>query len=232
MVRRVDGVTAGVATLGSPLPEAGADRAPVLLVGGYANDERSMSAIGRSLTRDGFHVRSMTMPHFGMGDLHEQKDLIRAHVERIRTELGAHVVDVIGYSSGGFAARAAAQLDGGGHGIGRVITIATGNAGFDFGRLNWLADRVAPLGVRQIRRGGDLIRDLHDTRDEADVISIGTHGLDGVVPNPSSYAIEGKTFLAIDAGRRFGPFSRVSHAAIVRDDHTYETLRSVLLAER
>ena len=232
LVRRVDGATARVQELGHPLPGAGVGAAPVLLVGGYANDERSMSAIGRSLRRDGFRTFTTTMPHFGMGDLHEQKDVIRTMVERIRRETGAELVSIIGYSSGGFAARAAAQLDGGGFGIGRVVTIATGNAGFDFGRFNWVADRIAPLGVRQIRRGGELIRDLHDTREAADVVSIGTHGLDGVVPNRGSYAIDGKPFHAVDHGRRFGPFSRVTHAAIVRDAHTYETLRAELLAER
>jgi triacylglycerol esterase/lipase EstA (alpha/beta hydrolase family) len=232
VVSSVDGATARVAELGASMPGAGAGRVPVLLVGGYANDERSMSAIGRSLRRDGFDSYAMTMPEFGMGDLHAQKDVLRAKVDEIRQLTGAEVVDVVGYSSGGFAARAAAQLDGGGYGIGRVITIATGNAGFDFGRLNWIMDRVAPLGVRQIRRGGELIRELHDTRGAADVVSIGTHGMDGVVPNPSSYVIDGKRFHAVDTGRRLGPFSRVTHAGIVRDRVTYETVRAELLAAR
>ncbi len=229
MVRRIDGATARVEELGTPMPGAGRGAAPVLLVGGYANDERSMSALGRSLARDGFRTFIKTMPDFGMGDLHAQKDVIRAKVAWILEETGADSVDVVGYSSGGFAARAAAQFDGGGFGIGRVVTIATGNAGFDFGRLNWVMDRVAPRGVRQIRRGSEFIQGLHDTREGADVVSIGTSGMDGVVPNPSSYVIEDKPFRAVDDGRRLGPFSRVSHAAIVRDGYTYETLRGELL---
>lgn len=211
------------------MPGAGAGRPPVLLVGGYANDERSMSAIGRSLRRDGFATHSMRMPHFGMGDLHEQAQAIRERVALIRALDGADRVHVVGYSSGGFAARAAAQFDGGTHGIGRIVTIATGNAGFDFGRCNRIVDAFLPLGVRQIRRGSDFITRLHDTRAEADVVSIGTHGMDGVVPNPAAYRIADMPFHAVDDGRRFGPFSKVSHAAMVRDDLAYETVRAQLL---
>jgi hypothetical protein len=191
-----------------------------------------MSAIGRSLRRDGFATHSMRMPHFGMGDLYEQQRAIRARVEQIRVRDGVDVVHVVGYSSGGFAARAAAQLDGADHGIGRVVTIATGNAGFHFGRLDRVIGAVLPLGVRQIRRGSELIDALHDTRAAADVVSIGTNGFDGVVPNPSAYAIEGRPFHAVDVGRRLGPVSRVSHAAMVRDDLAYEMLRAALLDER
>jgi pimeloyl-ACP methyl ester carboxylesterase len=158
-----------------------------------------------------------------------QKRVLRVRVDRMRRATGAERVHVVGFSSGGFAARAAAQLEGGAHGIGRVVTIATSNAGFDFGPFNWLADRIAPLGVRQVRRDSELIRALHDTRGDADVVSIGTRGIDGVVPNPTSYRIQDKPFHVVDDGRRIGPFSRVTHARICRDDRTYETIRAALL---
>jgi triacylglycerol esterase/lipase EstA (alpha/beta hydrolase family) len=171
MVLRIDEATDRVGMIGEPMPGAGEGRPPVLLVGGYANDARSMAAIRRSLERDGFSTHALTLSEFGMGDLMELRDELRRAVERVRAETGAERVHVVGYSSGGFVARAAAQLDGGGHGIGRVVTVATANAGFDFGLLNRFVDRVAPFGLRQVRRGSEFLSALHDSREGADVVA-------------------------------------------------------------
>ncbi len=232
LVRRIDAATDLIEGLGDPAPGVGEGRPPVLLLGGYANDERAMGAIRRSLERDGFDAYAMTLPGFGMGDLLAMRDIVREQVRWIRQRTGQHIVHVVGYSSGGFVARAAAQLDAGDdHGIGRVVTIATANSGFHFGPFNRIVDRLAPHGLRQVRRGSELVSALHDSRDTADVVSIGTFGTDWFVPNPSGFRIADKPFHAVDDGRRFGPFSRVTHARMVRDDRTYELVRSALLAD-
>jgi pimeloyl-ACP methyl ester carboxylesterase len=232
VVSRAEASTAQVSELGGALPEAGAGRSPVLLVGGYANDERSVGALARSLVRDGFDARTMTLPQFGMGDILEQGAAIRTEVARIRAETGANHVDVVGYSSGGYAARSAQQLDDGGDaGIGRVVTLVTGNEGLDFGLLNPIIRRIAPAGIRQVVRGSELIDQLHATTAGHDVVSVGTTGFDLVVPSARREVITDKPFIPVDVGRRLGPFSRVTHLAVTRDARTYELVRGALLSQ-
>ncbi|MCW2928933.1 MAG: lipase LipA precursor [Thermoleophilia bacterium] len=218
---------ARIDAVGEPAPGLGAGCAPVLVFGGYANHESAVGAIARSLARDGFDVHTMTIPGHGMGDVREQRLAVRRRVEQVRAATGADRVDLVGYSHGGYVARAAAQFDGGDASIGRVVTLATANAGFDFGRFNAVADRILPLAVRQVRRGSELIEELLATGVHADVVAIGSHGHDLIIPARSG-VIEGKRFVAIDEGRRLGPLSRVTHLRVLTDAHAYELLRGVL----
>ena len=214
--------------LGRPLDEpAAATAPPVLLIPGYGSRDASMSAIARSLTRDGFRVSQMTPPEDGFGDVRRDAEFVLDHVQALAASSCA-AVDLVGHSRGGLVARAARQLLGDKTSIGRVITIASVNRGVPLGYLRPLANRVLPGNLRQYLRDESLIDELHATRAGVDLVSIGTLGFDGVVSEPVS-RIDGSPFIAVDEGRTIGPLSRLGHYHLLRDDVTYEAVRDALL---
>ncbi len=220
-------------TVGRPL-EASVSQSqpPVLLVHGFGNEPTSMHAIERSLRRDGFVVETIELPEYGCGDVHRDARLVLERVARIRAATGAAQVDVVGHSRGGLVSRTAQQLLDEDGSIGRVVTIASTNQGIRVGALGWIARLLVPSGVEQIRTLSVVSERLLATQDAFDLVSVGTIGHDGVVSPPSGMRIEGKPFLAVDEGRTIGPMSRIGHYRILRDDTSYEAIRSALLLPR
>jgi len=83
--------------------------------------------------------------------------------------------------------------------------------------------------MQQIRRGSDLIEQLHATRGDADLVAVGTRGFDGVLAPRISARIENSAFRSVDIGRTSGPMSHVGHYGILRDAAAYEAIRGALL---
>lgn len=220
-----------VAELGRPLPAA-ARANPVLLVHGYGNDASSMAAVERSLTRDGFEVFTIDLPNFGYDDAMADAAIVRAKVAEIQASTGAATVDLVGHSRGGLVARAAKQLIDPDGAIGRVVTVSSANQGVHLGPFDRIGAIALPEGMQQIRRGTQLIDDLHRTRAGHDLVAVGTNGVDGVLVPASASRIEDAPFLAVDDGRRIGPLSRIGHWEMLRDDRAYEAIRGALLLPR
>ncbi len=219
------------AELGRPLA-ASADSAPVLLVHGYGNNASSMRAVERSLARDGFDVFTIDLPKFGYGDAMADAAVVQARVAEIKALAGAANVDLVGHSRGGLVSRAAKQLLDTDGSIGRVVTVSSANQGIHLGPFDRLGALALPEGMQQIRRGTELVDDLHRTRAGHDLVAVGTNGVDGVLVPASASRIDGAPFLAVDEGRTIGPMSRVGHYGILRDDRSYETIRGALLLPR
>jgi pimeloyl-ACP methyl ester carboxylesterase len=231
MMRVAEHRIGNVAELGRPLERA-VDANPVLLVHGYGNNSGSMQAIERSLARDGFQVFSIDLPNFGFGDAMADAAVVKAKVAEILASTGATNVDLVGHSRGGLVSRAAQQLLDPDGAIGRVVTVSSANQGIYLGPFDSLGALALPEGMQQIRRGTELIDDLHRMRAGHDVLAVGTNGVDGVLVPASASRIEDAPFLAVDEGRTIGPLSRVGHYGILRDDRAYETIRGALLLPR
>ena len=213
--------------LGGATPGAGNGRS-VLLVHGYGNNSSSMKAVRESLTRDGFGVQTIDLPNFGYGDLMQDAALVGQRVRQMHAANGGAPVHVLGHSRGGVVARAWKQLLDGGHTTGRVVTVSSANQGLHLGKLDSLLSPVLPQGMQQIRRGSDIIRRLEQAP-PADIVGVGTAGFDGVLAPASAARIPGMPFRAVDEGRTVGPFSRLGHWGILRDDAAYEAIRGALL---
>jgi pimeloyl-ACP methyl ester carboxylesterase len=223
---------ANVEAVGQPVAEAGREANPVLLVHGYGNGAEAMGALERSFRRDGFHAESLALPEHGFGDAVADARAVNEAVMNLRLRTGARDVDVIGHSRGGLVARHWQQHLKSPNMDSRVITLSSANGGLHLGPADRVVGSTLPDGMQQIRRGSDFIEDLAATRGDADVIAVGTEGVDGVLVPASASRIEGAPFLAVDEGRTVGPMSRVTHYGILRDDTAYETLRGALLLPR
>ncbi len=218
--------------LGRPLASPVTDAPPVLLVHGYGNDSRSMVALSRSLERDGFRPFSIDLPEFGFGDAVADATKVRERVDEIVAQTGASRIDLVGHSRGGLVSRTAKQLLDDDGRIGRVVTLSSANQGVHLGPFDRIASAVIPEGMHQLRRGAKLIEDLRTTAAGHDLVPVGTIGVDGVLVPASAAQIPGRAFHAVDEGRRIGPFSKLGHWTILRDDVSYETIRGALMLPR
>ncbi len=222
--------------LGTPVTEAQRRSnelrgVPVVLVPGYGNTSKSMQAFGRSLQRDGFKVCYATLPDGNMGDADVAADSLERQVAAIRKDTGAKQVLLLGHSRGGLIARALAQRDE--SPVEKVVTLNSANQGLHLGKLNKAVRPLLPEGMIEISRGSDLIGLLEktDSRLERDqFVAVGTDGFDGILAPASAARDPEHDFISVDQGRRFGPFSRVTHYGVLTDDRAYEAVRSALMA--
>lgn len=221
-----------VQELGRPLASKANDAPPVLLVHGFGNDASAMAAVERSLVRDGFRPYTINLPSHGYGDAYADARLVGAKIDEIRALTGAETVDIVGHSRGGIVARTWQQLLDEAGTTGRVVTVSSANRGIHLGPFDRLAAAPLPEGMQQIRRGTQLIDDLGRTTGDHDVIAVGTNGIDGVLMPADTTRILGKPYISVDEGRTFGPFSRVGHWGMLRDDTAYEAIRGALLRPR
>lgn len=217
--------------LGRPIPsKIGQEAAPVLLVHGYGNSANSMSAIDRSLQRDGFRTLALNLPNHGFGDADLDAQFVSRAATDLRNATGSQAVSVVGHSRGGLVSRLADQTLDSSHAIGRVVTVSSANQGIHMGPADAVVGALLPDGMQQIRRGSSLIDRLRRTAGKADVIAVGTRGFDRVLAPAHAAQIDGAPFITVDAGRTIGPLSRVGHYNILHDHTAYEAIRGALLA--
>jgi triacylglycerol lipase len=107
------------------LPAGQLSTIPVLLVHGYAGAPSQMQPLADLLTREGRRVVLVTLPERGTGDI-RRSALTVVFAARA---LHATMVDVIGYSLGGVAARQALLFHDGSIRVRHLIMLATPNHG-------------------------------------------------------------------------------------------------------
>lgn len=222
----------GAGELGRPLAQRVDDAPPVLLVHGFGNDSSSMTAVERSLRRDGFRVYTIDLPEFGFGDAFDDARVVGRRIEEIRAQTGADQVDIVGHSRGGMVARTWQQLVDTRGTTGRVVTVSSANRGVHFGPMDRLVGAAVPEGMQQLRRGNALIDDLARTAEKHDIAVVGTTGMDGVLVPADTTRIPGKPWIPADDGRTIGSLSRVGHWEMLRDDTAFEAIRGALLLPR
>jgi pimeloyl-ACP methyl ester carboxylesterase len=226
-MRRIERRIDEAGELGRPGP-VGAGAHPVLLVHGYGGTSRSMSAIARSLERDGVATGVISLPQFGSGDLDRDALLVASAAEALGADHGGCAVDVIGHSRGGVVSRLAQQVHAEAGVIDRVVTIASVNQGVEVG---W-ALRLLPPVLQEFARSSPRIEQLRATRGQHDVVAVGTGGVDSVLITARAARIDGAPFLVVDDGRTLGPFSRIGHYRILRDATSYDCIREALRLPR
>ena len=225
VMTRVEMHIAHVPELGTPrhLPEGSGER-DVILVPGFGNTPVAMSAIGRSLERDGFRVHYLDIPDRAMGDAATGVRLLSDLVATVRAEHPAAQLDLVGHSRGGVLARDFALFGAGDHPIDRVVTVNSANHGIaPLGPLQHLF----PQAMREILEGSKLIDSINapaapsiSTRFTA----LSTEKSDLVLVPARSGRIDDGANVVIDHGR-----GRVTHYGVLTDDIAYDALRDALL---
>lgn len=219
--------------LGTPLKDGPSDARPVILMAGYGNSPTAMSAIGRSLERDGFrHVYYLPTPEHGMANAQRGVALLDELIARVRAETGSTQVDLLAHSRNGQVARAYVQQTGG-EGVHGLVTLTSANHGVQWGPFRWLM----PEGMQAIAADSPMMRSLNDgdmTPPGVAYTAISTGGFDWVMNPASSGRLPTDSNVAnvvVDEGRRLGPISKVSHYGVLTDDTAYEAMRAALLAD-
>lgn len=154
-------------SIGTPLEHAIKGSNPLLLVGGFANTNKSWAAYANGFARDGFNVYVMSVPGNAMSDLRDGAKLVAEAVDKIRTTTGAQQVDLVGYSAGGLIIRTAARDFAAPGSIGFAGTLNTPNHGlFWKGVFNKLGRRFVHIGggvsASQMISGSDFLKHLND----------------------------------------------------------------------
>lgn len=153
--------------IGTPLEQAVKGANPVLLIGGFANTNKSWAAYAHGLGRDGFKTFVMTVPGNAMSDLQTGAKLVAQEIDKILMLTGAKQVDMVGYSAGGLIARSAAHDFATVGSVGKVITLNTPNHGelWDsmFSRMVRKFVRVGGgVSASQMLAGSEFLNRLND----------------------------------------------------------------------
>ena len=217
--------------LGRPLAQPPTNARPVILMSGYGNTEESMTAIGRSLKRDGFRdVYHLPAPEHGMASARVGVNLLDDLIRNIKATTGAKEVDIVAHSRNGQVARNYVQENGPGD-VRNLVLLTSANHGIPLGPL----EKVAPQGLRELSSTGPLIRALNKGPDMTppgvNYTTVSTGKLDWVMFPASTGQVPADSNavnVIVDKGRTFGPFSKVSHFGVLKDDKSYEAIRTGL----
>lgn len=135
-------------------------RPPVVLVHGFLATPALMEPLRRRLARSGRDVRTVTLAPLAIQDVRGLARQLDANVERLREELGAERVDVVGVSLGGVLALWWAHHLGGWARVRRCVLVGSPVRG------TWAAAAGLPVlglvseGIWQLLPRGALVREL------------------------------------------------------------------------
>ena len=129
---------------------------PVLVVHGLWDSRLRIEPMTRGLHARGIErVHSFDLrPSDGRAPIAELARQIRAQADLLRRDPPAKQIDVVGFSMGALAARYYLQRCGGREHVRRFISISGPHAG------TWTAYALPHAGIRQMRPGSALLRDL------------------------------------------------------------------------
>jgi pimeloyl-ACP methyl ester carboxylesterase len=185
---------------------------PVLLLHGFLATRRTLAALERRLSRDGYRVFSVDLGglagRYNSRDIRELAMLVRDEVERIYArEPGLPPLTVIGHSKGGLIAAWWVKRLGGHERVRTVITLGTPHRGT---RIAWAGvpfGWLAPSAM-QMRPGSAFLRHLHEDPWPAQVRLLSMHSRrDRVVPWPAAAAVgDGPDVQSVEVDAAHGEF--------------------------
>jgi triacylglycerol lipase len=129
---------------------------PVLVVHGLWDTEARIDPLVRGLKARGLeHVSSFDLqPNSGRAPIAELARQVKERADALLAKHGARQIDLVGFSMGALAARYFLQRCGGRDQVRRFISISGPHAG------TWTAFALPFAGVREMRPGSALLRDL------------------------------------------------------------------------
>lgn len=134
---------------------------PVLVVHGLWDSQARIDPMLRGLVARG--VRALASfdlePADGRAPIPELARQVQLQADALRERYACRLIDLVGFSMGALASRYYLQRCGGRDGVRRFISISGPHAG------TWTAYALPFAGVRQMRPGSDLLRDLEADAD-------------------------------------------------------------------
>ncbi len=185
---------------------------PVILVAGYGGNTDVLQPLADTLRDDGRVVEIFPPVGNNTGDLAEQAVALGTFIDRVRRDISAPSVDVIGYSAGGVVARLWAR-DLGEDGVARrVVTLASPHHGTGVSSLATEAGGC-PRACEQLRPDSDLLRRLNagdETPDGPEWVTFRTEDDETVTPSTSA-DLEGALNLTV---QQYCPSATMSHGQL------------------
>ncbi len=164
IVALIMGVFALLRSLSVPEPVAQSELGAVVLVAGYGGNTEVLQPLRERLEDQGREVETFMPVGNNTGDLREQATELGRFVDKVRRDMSAPSVDVVGYSAGGVVARLWVADMGGEALARRVVTIGSPHHGTGVSSLATEAGGCPPA-CQQLEPDSDLLRRLN-ARDE------------------------------------------------------------------
>lgn len=189
---------------------------PVLVVHGLWDSAARTEPLVRGLRGQGLaQVSTFDLrPTTGSAPISELGRQVQVRVDALREEHGCNRIDLVGFSMGALAARYYLQRLGGRDHVRRFISISGPHAG------TWMAFALPLEGIRQMRPGSDLLRDLEADQDpfgEVEVHCIYTSLDLMILPAKSSVLRHARTVHALRVPlHRWMLHDRGVHALVAR----------------
>ena len=206
------------------------DPGPVLLVPGYGGNVNSLAPLAAALHSAGRTAVIVDPVGDGTGDLRRQADHLGEVASRVREDVGAASVDVIGYSAGGVVARLWVR-DGGGDDVARrVLTLGSPQHGTSQAALGAELAGACSEACEQLVPDSDPLRRLNagDETPDGPVWATIRSTTDQVVTPVDSAALSGALNILI---QDVCPGSTVAHGDLPGHPVVLAALDSVLGAK-
>jgi triacylglycerol lipase len=141
-----------------PLPGAGVQRGPVLLVHGFSDSAVSMNIIGQRLARSGWKIYTMSLvPSDGSASLENLAGQLAAYIDQ--TFPNRSGINLVGFSMGGIVCRYYVQKLDPTHRVERFVTISAPHHG------TWTAYLSKKAGCVEMRPGSAFLNSLNSDLD-------------------------------------------------------------------
>jgi len=211
-------------------PAGRADR-PVLLLYGFLQNGRVLSALHRRLTRDGFTVFTIhlggLLNTFNTHGIPSLAALVRDEVERLCREAGVRRLAIVGHSEGGLVARYYVKKLGGHRRVTHLVTLGTPHHGTPLAYVGIIALGALARSVWQMTPMSPFIRELKRGRFPSSVKFTSIYSKnDRVAPYPSC-------LLELKPGERTCnvEIDRVGHVGLLLSRDAHDVVRAELRDE-
>ncbi len=210
---------------------AGRTHRPVLLLYGFLQNGRVLSALHRRLTRDRFTVFTVhlggLLNTFNTHGIPNLAGLVRDEVERLCRETGVRRLAIVGHSEGGLVARYYVKKLGGHRRVTHLVTLGTPHHGTPLAYIGIVALGALARSVWQMTPMSPFIRELKRGRFPSSVKLTSIYSRnDRIAPYPSC-------LLELKPGERTCniEIDRVGHVGLLLSGAAHEVVRAELRDE-
>ena len=207
---------------------AGRGDRPVLLLYGFLQNGRVLSALHRRLARDGFTVFTIhlggLLNTFNTHGIPNLAALVRDEVERLCREAGLRRLAIVGHSEGGLVARYYVKKLGGHRRVTHLVTLGTPHHGTPLAYIGIVALGALARSVWQMTPMSPFIRELKRGRFPSSVKLTSIYSkYDRVAPYPSC-------LLELRPGERTCniEIDRVGHVGLLLSREAHNVVRAEL----